>query len=280
MIEVKDLVKYYGDLKVLNEINFQIEDGTFFGILGPNGAGKTTFVRIMSSLTEPTSGCILVDGEEVSRNNSKIKSKIGIVSQHTNLEREMSVYKNLELHARLFGIEKEKREGKILEELEFAELLDRKDANIKTLSGGMKRKLMIVRAMLHNPKILIMDEPTVGLDVASRRKIWDYLKALHYNNVTILLTTHYIEEAERLCDKVAFLNRGNVVALDTPKKLISSVGDYALDIFNLDEDRTDTKFFKERDDAVKAAASYTMPVKIRNTNLEDTFVKITKEEIK
>lgn len=279
MIRVDRLVKKYENFTALNSISFSIGRGSFFGLLGPNGAGKTTFVRILSSLTRPTSGEISIEGRKINRNNSETKRRIGIVSQHITLERELSVYKNLELQARLFGIDKKERHEKIMGELEFADLVDKKEEQIKNLSGGMKRKLMIVKAMIHKPSVLVMDEPTVGLDVASRRKIWDYLKKLHMAGTTIILTTHYIEEAEHLCDRVALLNRGNVVALDTVPALIQKVGLFALDRFDEEEDKTITYFFNDRDLAVEEAKKHTGDVKIRNTNLEDAFVQLTSERV-
>lgn len=277
MLIFENLTKKYGDITAVDNLNLDIKRGEFFGLLGPNGAGKTTTIRMLSTLTAPTSGTISVGGKKMDRNLSEVKRKIGVVPQYMNLDGELTVWENLELHGRLYGLPKNIRRGKIEELLKFTDLEDRAEAQARQLSGGMKRKLMIARALMHDPEILLMDEPTVGLDVAIRRKMWDLMKSLNKNGLTVLLTTHYIEEAEMLCERIGLLNGGKLVELDSPQRLIEKAGVYVLDYFENGE--TKSRFFDTREAALQEATGMEGSVKIRNANLEDTFIKLTNRKV-
>lgn len=277
LLVFENLVKKYGNVTAVDGLNLEIKKGEFFGLLGPNGAGKTTLIRMLSTLTAPNSGSILVEGIKTDRNLTELKAKIGVVPQHMNLEPEMTAWQNLELHGALYGFKKELRRKKINELMEFIDLADRAHDPVKKFSGGMKRKLMIARALMHDPKILLMDEPTVGLDAAVRRKMWDLMKGLNKNGMTVLLTTHYIEEAEVLCDRVGLMNGGRLVELDTPKKLIEKSGNFVLEYFENGETRSN--FFDTREAALESAAGMTGSINIRPSNLEDTFIKLTNRKV-
>ncbi|WP_303868607.1 ABC transporter ATP-binding protein [Acetobacterium wieringae] len=277
MLEIKNLSKEYKTVTAVDHLDLNIKDGEFFGLLGPNGAGKTTTVRMISTITPKTSGEIVIDGESIDRNLTVIKAKIGVVPQQNNLENETSAWENLEVHGILYRICKEKRRKKIEELFEFTGLTDRKDDLVKTYSGGMKRKLMIARALLHEPEILLLDEPTVGLDASARRKMWDLLKRLKSNGLTVLLTTHYIEEAEVLCDRVGLINKGKLLKLDTPWNLIEEVGKVTVEYFK--DGETQEEFFRSREEANVYAGGLEGDVRIRPSNLEDVFLKFTNRRV-
>ncbi len=277
MLVFENLTKKYGDIIAVDNLNLQISRGEFFGLLGPNGAGKTTTIRMLSTLTAPTSGTISIAEKKTDRNLTQIKAKIGLVPQHINLEGELTAWQNLELHGCLYGLTKEIRRKKIDELLKFTNLSERANDQVKTFSGGMKRKLMIARALMHGPEILLMDEPTVGLDAAVRRKMWDLMKGLNKNGLTVLLTTHYIEEAEILCDRVGLMDGGMLIELDTPQKLVEKSGKFVLECFENGETKID--FFDTREEAINNAAKMTGSIKIRPANLEDTFIKLTNRKV-
>ena len=219
MIEVFNAEKIFGSTRAVDKISFTIERGEVFGLLGKNGAGKTTTIKMLTLQLKPTAGEIFFDGRPIKGNEIFIKELIGLVPQHLNFDQDLTVEENLELHARLHHLKKIERREKISELLKFVELEKVRRAFVRELSGGMKRRLLIVRALIHRPKILLLDEPTVALDPQVRRKIWELIVKLKAQGITIILTTHYIEEAEFLCDRVAILNRGRLVALDTTKNL-------------------------------------------------------------
>jgi len=273
----ENLVKKYGNTVAVDNLNLEIKKGEFFGLLGPNGAGKTTVIRMLSTLTAPTSGSIWIEGTKMDRNSTGLKAKIGLVPQHMNLEEEMTAWQNLEIHGALYGLNKELRRKRINKLLEFIDMLDRAHDSVRKLSGGMKRKLMIARALMHDPQILLMDEPTVGLDAAVRRKMWDLMKDLNKNGMTVLLTTHYIEEAEILCGRVGLMNGGQLVEMDTPQKIIEKSGNYVLEYFINGETRS--RFFDSREAALESAAEMEGSVNIRPANLEDTFIKLTNRKV-
>ena len=277
MLEIIDLTKKYKNLTAVDALNLTIADGEFFGLFGPNGAGKTTTVRMISTLTPKTSGDIVIGGESIDRNLISIKAKIGVVPQQNNLENEMSAWENLEVHGMLYKMPKEKRRQKIDEMLEFTELTERRDDLTKNFSGGMKRKLMIARALLHEPELLLLDEPTVGLDAAARRKMWDLLKRLKSKGLTVLLTTHYIEEAEILCDRVGLIDKGKLLRLDAPANLIEEVGKVTVEYFA--DGETHEEFFPTREKANEYAGSLEGDVRIRPSNLEDVFLKFTNRRV-
>ncbi len=219
MIELRDVTKFFGETLAVDKINFTIERGEVFGLLGKNGAGKTTTIKMLTLQLKPTSGEIFFEGQPIFGNEISVKSLLGLVPQHLNFDQDLTVEENLELHARLHHLPKSERRTQIDELLKFVELEKVRRSNVRELSGGMKRRLLIVRALIHRPKILLLDEPTVALDPQVRRKIWELIIDLKSRGITIVLTTHYIEEAEFLCDRVAILNHGKLVALDTTKNL-------------------------------------------------------------
>ncbi|MCC6027001.1 MAG: ATP-binding cassette domain-containing protein [Archaeoglobus sp.] len=220
MITVEGLVKEFGNFRAVDEVSFEVKEGEIFGILGPNGAGKTTLVMILATLLKPTKGKASVAGYDIVREASNVRKKIGIVFQETTLDLELTARENLDFHARLYGMEKKEREKRIAEVLELVGLSDNADTVVKKFSGGMKRRLEIARGLIHSPEVLFLDEPTLGLDAITRRKIWDYIAEAR-KDATIVLNTNYIDEAERLCDRVAIMNRGKIIALEEPKKLIN-----------------------------------------------------------
>lgn len=277
MLKLIDLTKNYGDLTAVNKLNLSIESGEFFGLLGPNGAGKTTTVRMISTITPKTSGDIIIDGMSMDRNLTAVKIKIGVVPQQNNLESEMTAWENLEVHGLIYKMPKEKRREKIEEMLHYTDLYERKDDLVSKFSGGMKRKLMIARALMHEPEILLLDEPSVGLDASWRRKMWDLLKKLKASGLTVLLTTHYIEEAEVLCDRVGLINGGELVELDSPRNLIKKVGEFTVEHFV--DGITTEEFFNSREEAVTYASGLEGSVNIRPSNLEDVFLKLTNRRV-
>ncbi|MEM0504155.1 MAG: ATP-binding cassette domain-containing protein [Archaeoglobaceae archaeon] len=222
-VVVEKLVKDFGNFRAVDEVSFEVEEGEIFGLLGPNGAGKTTVVMILATLLKPSSGKAFVAGHDVVKEASMVRKKIGIVFQETTLDLELTVRENLDFHGRLYGLKRDERNRRIKEVLELVELTEKANVAVKKLSGGMKRRLEIARGLLHFPRVLFLDEPTLGLDAISRRKIWEYILRVK-GDATIFLTTHYIEEAEKLCNRVAIMNRGKIVAIDEPEKLIDSAG--------------------------------------------------------
>ena len=277
MIELNGLVKKFGDRVAVNGLTISIEQGQTFGLLGPNGAGKTTTIRILTMLTRATAGSITINGWQLAGNEQKIKSVIGIVPQHTNLDADLTAEENLELHARLHHLPAAGRQSRIAELLDYVELADRANDMVGSFSGGMKRRLMIARALLHRPQVLFLDEPTVGLDPQVRRRLWDLIRRLSGEGLTVLLTTHYIEEAESLCGKVAILDKGSLIALDSPEALCLRLGEFAVDWIEADQART--QFFTARSDAAAFAAELSALATIRKTNLEDVFVELTGRKV-
>lgn len=219
MIEVRGLTKYFGEFKAVNNINFSIKKGDIFGFLGPNGAGKSTTINIMSTILQSNSGTVFIDGINLKENPDACKKLIGVVPQEISLYNEFTAYNNLLFWGKLYGIPLKELKQKILTILDLIGLLDRKDDLIKTFSGGMKRRINIAAAILHNPKILFMDEPTVGVDPQSRNRIFEVVQALNKQGMTIVYTTHYMEEVERLCNKIAIIDEGTIIAQGTLTEL-------------------------------------------------------------
>lgn len=205
-------------------LSLSVGRGEVFGLLGPNGAGKTTTIRMLTLLMEPTSGRILYDGQEAAAHARAVKRLIGVVPQHVNFDQDLTVWENLELHARLHHMGRVAREARIRQLLDYVELSEVQNDGVRRLSGGMKRRLLIVRALIHRPRVLFLDEPTVALDPQVRRRIWTLVRKMKAAGVTVFLTTHYIEEAEALCDRVAMLAGGRLVDLDTPAHFCEKMG--------------------------------------------------------
>jgi len=225
ILEVKNLTKKFGDLTAVNSISFSIDKGEIFGVVGPNGAGKTTTIKILTTLLPPTSGEELIGGYDVVKNATKVRRIIGYVPQMLSADGSLTGYENLLIFAKLYDIPSKERKKRIIDSLHFMGLTDVANKMVKSFSGGMIRRLEIAEAVLHNPKVLILDEPTVGLDPGARDSVWEYVKILAVNGTTVLMTTHYMEEADAMCSRVAIMNRGNIAALGTPHDLKKSIGD-------------------------------------------------------
>jgi len=273
MIEVRNVKKYFHDVKAVDGINFKVEEGRFLGLLGPNGAGKTTTIRMMIGLLDPTEGEILYDGIPMGKDEIDIKKKLGVVSQHINLDKELTVEENMIFAGKLYHLKKDVIQKKIKELLTLLGLYDVKHRVTKNLSGGMKRKLMIAKALIHDPEYIFLDEPTVGIDVHARKEIWKFLREYHRKGKTIILTTHYIEEAEQLCDFVLMVNKGSVFKENTSEKLIEEIGNYKI------ETDENMYFFTTLDDAHEYAKDLKCIYRISKTTLEDVFYHYTKEVI-
>jgi ABC-2 type transport system ATP-binding protein len=223
-IAVENIVKRYGTFEAVKGITFEVADGEIFGLLGPNGAGKSTLIRMMTTLIPVTSGRALVDGHDVSKDSNEVRNIIGVIPQALTSDLDLTVGENLSIYAKLYSVPKAQREKNIAEVLEAVDLTKWRDAQTKTLSGGMRRRLEIARGLVHNPRIFFLDEPTTGLDPVSRIAVWEMLNNLKKTrNLTMLLTTHYMEEADRLCDRIAIVDHGKLVALGTPVELKQSV---------------------------------------------------------
>ncbi len=223
-IEAQSLVRKFGDLTAVNEVSFEVEQGEIFGFLGPNGAGKTTTINMLCTLLRPTAGTATVNGHDIIRRQADVRQSIGLVFQDPSLDDKLTAMENLRFHAMLYDVPRGDFARRASEVLELAELTDRADSLVQTFSGGMKRRLEIARGLLHHPRVLFLDEPTLGLDPQTRRHIWEYVLALRdREGVTIFLTTHYMEEAEH-AERIAVIDHGQIVALDTPEALKDMVG--------------------------------------------------------
>jgi len=225
LIIVKNLVKKYGDFYALNGLSFEVNENEIFGLLGPNGAGKTTLIHILATLLKPTTGGAVVNGYDVLHNATKVRESIGVVFQAPSSDDILTGYENLKIHALLYGIPRGTREKRISEVLKLVGLEGRKNDQVKKYSGGMRRRLEIARGLLHHPKVLFLDEPTLGLDPQSRESMWTYIKEIvTEEKVTIILTTHYMEEADLLCDRIGFISNGKIIALNSPTNLKQEMG--------------------------------------------------------
>ena len=220
LIVVKNLVKQFGDFTAVNGINFSVKQGESFGLLGPNGAGKSSTMRIIGATSQRTSGEVLILGKDPEQSGPQIRAHLGVVPQQDNLDDELTCAENLYIYGRYFGLPKITVKNKLDELLEFAQLLDKKNSKVKSLSGGMKRRLTIARALVSDPDILMLDEPTTGLDPQARHILWDRLFRLKEKGVTLLITTHHMDEAEQLCDRLMVMDKGEIMAEGSPADLI------------------------------------------------------------
>lgn len=271
MIELKDLTKKFGDFTAVDHLNMTINTGEFFGFLGPNGAGKTTTISMLSTVLLPTEGQVLIDGVPLTRKASGVKRKISVITQEYSMRQDMTMDEVMEYQGRLYYMTKKEIRRKSDELLEFVGLDQYRHRVIRHLSGGMKRKLMVCRALMTEPEILLLDEPTAGMDAISRRQMWNLLRQLHGKGITILLTTHYIDEAQSLCDRIALIDHGKLDTIDTPDALINELGPYAVD--EMREDTLHTRYFHHRDEAIEWLSSSDRETALRNTTLEDVFVE-------
>lgn len=271
MITLKDLTKKFGEFTAVDGLSFEIGTGEFFGLLGPNGAGKTTTISMLSTVLLPTSGEILIDGVKLTRGASEQKRKLAVITQEYSMRQDMTMDEVMEYQGRLYYMPVRQIRKRSAELLEFAGLSEYHRRTVRHLSGGMKRKLMICRALLIEPEILLLDEPTAGMDALSRRQMWNLLKQVNNRDMTILLTTHYIEEAEALCDRVAMINRGKLQKLDSPAALIRELGEYTVDETGADGLRS--THFADREAAIRYLEKTGSNSGLRQTTLEDVFIE-------
>jgi ABC-2 type transport system ATP-binding protein len=244
-IETKSLTKSFGDLVAVNDISFSVEKGEIFGFLGPNGAGKSTTMMIFTTLLKPTSGQALVAGFDVMKNAKHVRENIGFVQQETTVDEYLTGRENLLLQARLNHIPKNEINHRIDEVLDLIELTDKQDQAVVTYSGGMRKRLDIAGGLLHHPKVLFLDEPTVGLDIQTRRKIWEYIKKIHTEfEMTIFLTTHYMEEADNLCDRIGIMDHGKIQVIDSPQNMKNDLGNEIISLL-VDESNNHNSFLSE-----------------------------------
>jgi ABC-2 type transport system ATP-binding protein len=230
MICVKDLVKKFGDLTAVDHVSFDVRQGEIFAFLGPNGAGKTTTIKMLTTLLKPTGGSLQIDGLDPATQSDEVRKRFGIVFQDPSLDGDMTAYENMELHAVFYHVPRKQRAEKIERLLRIFELWDRRKDQVKLFSGGMKRRLEIARGLLHSPKILFLDEPTLGLDVQTRNQLWTHVKHLNQTEgVTVFLTTHYMDEAERVAQRIAIIDHGKIVADGTPDELKQKTGKPSLE---------------------------------------------------
>ena len=225
IVETFNLTKKFGKITAVDNLSIGIDEGEVFGLLGPNGAGKTTIIKMLATLLEPTSGNAKVNSFDVMKQPQKVRESIGIVFQEPSSDELLTAYENMKLYAMMYGLPRDEIKKRIAEALELVELTERKDYLVRTYSGGMRRRLEIGRSLIHRPKVLFLDEPTLGLDPAGREKMWDYIGRLVKElRMTVLLTTHYMEEADNLADKVGIIDQGKIVVIDTPKALKRTIG--------------------------------------------------------
>ncbi|WP_347239016.1 ABC transporter ATP-binding protein [Cyanobacterium stanieri] len=286
-VRLDKVTKIYNKVPVVNDLSFEIKSGEIFGLLGPNGAGKSTTIKMLITLARPSRGKIEVAGYDVINSPEQVKRNIGVVLQQTSVDGELTVWENLEFHGRMHHIPHKQRKELIDRWLEYVELGDRRLDLVKTLSGGMKRRLQIARALLHNPQVLFLDEPTVGLDPQTRRRLWEIIKDLNRQGMTILLTTHYMEEVEFLCERVGIIDGGQLIELGTVDEFKHKYGEGIMVTQKSDPEgicgavRIDYQFFP----TVQKANEYVNNIEdrtgimIRPSNLEDIFVKLTGHQL-
>jgi len=305
-IVVDGLTKTFNGFKAVDSISFIVKKGEIFGLLGPNGAGKTTTIKMLVTLLKPSSGRAKVAGYDVVKQPNMVRKNIGIVFQEPTLDLELTAKENLDFHARLYGINREKRKERIDEVLKLVDLYDKANLQVKKFSGGMQRRLEIARGLLHFPKVLFLDEPTLGLDAQTRRKIWDYIIEMKKKeDVTIILTTHYIEEADKLCDRVAIIDKGKIIALDKPGNLKKRVGEDVISLIVDDAERLERELKLEEVhkivkienrlelsvvkgeamipkvvEVAQKAGVNVKAVSLREPTLEDVFIHLTGREIR
>jgi len=291
-----NVYKFYNNVPVVNDLSFAIAPGEIFALLGPNGAGKSTTIRMLTTLTKPSQGNIQVAGYDVMRQPIQAKQSIGVVLQQTSVDGDLSVWENMELHGRLHHIANPQRQRLINQWLEYVELADRRDDLVKTLSGGMKRRLQIARALLHRPQILFLDEPTVGLDPQTRRRLWEIIRDLNKQGMTMLLTTHYMDEVEYLCGafesaqpgRIGIMDSGKLISLGTLQQLRSAHGEglvmKQLGVTEAGHDsarRWEYLFFPSLEEAniyLNQQPDKT-GMMVRSSNLEDIFVELTGRQL-
>ncbi len=280
IVSVSNLVKNYGDKRALDGIDIHVKRGEMYAFLGPNGAGKTTAVRVLSTLAGFDSGEVYIDGHDVKKEPIEAKTAIGVIQQQISLDKDLTVWENMMVHAMYHKIPRPERKQRVDELADYIGLREYYNRRVDTLSGGWKKKVAIVCALVDRPKLLFLDEPTVGLDIQSRRSMWDLLRKLNDDGMTIFLTTHYIEEAESLCGRVSIINHGKIIAEDTPAELSKRLGSFTVEYYGTDR-KTQYCYFnsKEEADSFSKTLDDTNTVLLRRTNLSDVFVKLTGNQI-
>jgi lipooligosaccharide transport system ATP-binding protein len=299
MINAHNLIKTFFNFNAVNNLNLQIQQGECFGLLGPNGAGKSTFIGMTYGAVQRTSGDLKIFGFDPKTDSQHIKKKLGVVTQENALDESLTVYENMELYCAFVGIVSSLRKKRIEDLLEYMNLSHKRDVRIQTLSGGMKRRLVFVRALLNKPELLILDEPTTGLDPGIRHLLWSKVKELHQSGTTILLTTHYMHEAEVLCNRLVIMNKGEITGEGSPKELIDKNTPGYVGFFSLTDKNKIQDFIKSKIEfelfedhsglSVRTKSLENLnqmyqsqnlqPLQIRPANLEDVFLKLTGQEI-
>jgi len=302
IIKVENLVKKFGELAAVNDISFSVAPGEIFGFLGPNGAGKTTTINILCTLSKPTSGRAFIDGLDVVRQQSQVRRLIGLVFQDPSLDERLSGLQNLRFHTMVYGVPASVREQRIEQMLKIIELWDKRNSKVHTYSGGMKRRLELARGLLHYPKVLFLDEPTLGLDPQTRSHMWEYILELRQREgTTIFLTTHYMDEADK-ADRIAIIDHGELVAMDTPERLKRIVGKDIVSVKTDDNDRAAEEIklryqIEARRDSngltfevangeeflptfIKEFDTKILGVSLHRPSLDDVFLKLTGREIR
>ncbi len=302
VIEASNLVKRFGELEAVKGVSFSVKEGEIFGFLGPNGAGKTTTINILCTLLKPTDGQAKVNGYDVIKERSQVRQSIGLVFQEPSLDDYLTAEQNLRFHGYAYGVPRNVLEPRLKELLEMMELWDRRKGKINTYSGGMKRRLEIARGLLHHPRVLFLDEPTLGLDPQTRRRIWDYIHDLRKReNLAIFMTTHYMDEAEN-CDRIAIIDYGRTVALDTLEKLKDGIGGDVISVKTEDNEEAMRLLegqYKLKPGIENGIISFTVPhgeeflpkfvsgfplrllsIGLRRPTLEDVFLKLTGRNIR
>lgn len=301
IIKVKNLVKRFDGLAAVDDISFEVDEGTIFGFLGPNGAGKTTTINILCTLLLPTSGSASIAGYDCKKEPSDVRKSIGIVFQDTTLDKDLTAYENLMFHSYLYNVKRSKMKERIHDALHFIGMYERRNDLVKKFSGGMKRRLEVARGLLHRPGVLFLDEPTLGLDPQTRANLWEFIVELpQKHNVTVFMTTHYMEEAE-VCDRIAIIDNGRIIAVDTPDELKKTLGGDVIYIRTSDNKKALSEIEKkfglnvsEKDGELFMTCSMgdaCMPEIIRNISdvqsarlqrptLNDVFLKMTGKDIR
>ncbi len=302
IIKVENLVKRFGNIVAVDDISFEVEEGTIFGFLGPNGAGKTTTINILCTLLAPTSGKAYLNGYDCNSESSEVRKSIGIVFQDTSLDKDLTARENLMFHAYLYNVEKSERKKRVDDALRFVDLYNRADDLVKKFSGGMKRRLEVARGLIHRPKVLFLDEPTLGLDPQSRTNLWEFITGLpKKHNVTIFMTTHYMEEAE-VCDKIAIIDKGKIIAAGTPSELKKIIGGDVIylktndnkkaiedikNLFDVEVSEKDEEIFISsiKGDVcipkiIRELSERVLSVRMQRPTLNDVFLKLTGKEIR
>lgn len=302
VIKVDGLVKKFGPVTAVDDISFEVDEGTIFGFLGPNGAGKTTTINILCTLLAPTSGKAFINGHDCAKESPEVRKSIGIVFQDTTLDKDLTAYENLMLHAYLYNVRKSEMRQRINDALRFVDLYERRDDLVKKFSGGMKRRLEVARGLIHRPKVLFLDEPTIGLDPQTRAHLWDFIVKLpEEHNVTIFMTTHYMEEAE-VCKRIAIIDHGRIITIGSPEELKKTIGGDVVYIKTSDNKRAKKEMeemfhadVSEKDgelfitcslgdacipEMIRVLGETALSVRLQRPTLNDVFLKMTGREMR